>query len=71
MTPVTVQTSAGPVRVATELGNPAAPVHVVLGAGLMSVSVFLTIEQAGEICHGLMQAQGAAIEAHGYGGARA
>lgn len=56
MNPVTVKTSAGPVRIATELGNPAAPVHVVLGQGLMSVSLFLTREQALNIGRALREA---------------
>lgn len=60
MTPVTVKTSAGPVRIATELGNPGAPVHVVLGQGLMSVSLFLTLEQADAIAEAMQRATSAA-----------
>jgi hypothetical protein len=61
MTPITVKTSAGPVRIGTELGNPAAPVHVVLGQGLMSVSLFLTLEQAAAIESALHTARGDAM----------
>lgn len=65
MNTVTVKTSAGPVRIGTELGNPGAPVHVVLGQGLMSVSLFLSLAQSAEIIDALQEAHFAALAAAG------
>lgn len=61
MNPVTIKTSSGAVRVATELGNPDAPVHVVLGQGLMAQSLFLTTDQACEILNALTVARAMAL----------
>jgi len=56
MAPVNIQTSAGPVQISTELGQPEKPILAKLGQGFMSIQVWMTIEQAEQVASALLDA---------------
>jgi hypothetical protein len=56
MQTVTVETANGPIWIDSFLGNVKRPVRVMLGKGIFSMTVFLSVEQASEIAAAIASA---------------